>query len=85
MSAIELLKAECNRYVNGLCSTRRCVKRGMEVTGATFPLTDYAVSTCEYHEAVQEIERLSAELQKMKDKEAALFAMWRECDAKNSY
>ncbi len=57
MSAVDLLKAECNRYTNGHCSTRRCVKRGMEAAGARFPLTDYAISTCEHHEAVQEIER----------------------------
>ena len=56
-TAIELLKAECNRYVNGQCSTRRCVKRGMDRTGMTFPLSDYAVATCEHHEAIQEIEK----------------------------
>lgn len=55
--AAELLKAECNRYVNGQCSTARCVRRGMKAAGMTFPLTDYAVATCEHHEAVQEIER----------------------------
>ena len=55
--ATELLKSECNRYVNGQCSTRRCVVRGMKRTGMTFPLTDYAVATCEHHEAVREIER----------------------------
>ncbi len=58
VSATDILKAECNRYVNGHCSTARCVKRGMAATGMTFPLTDYAVSTCEHHEAVCEIERL---------------------------
>ena len=58
MSATTLLKAECNRYANGHCSTARCVRRGMTAAGMTFPLTDYAVATCEHHEAVQEIERL---------------------------
>jgi hypothetical protein len=58
VSATDILKAECNRYVNGHCSTARCVKRGMAATGITFPLTDYAVSTCEHHEAVCEINRL---------------------------
>lgn len=55
--AIELLKAECNRYANGQCMTRRCVVRGMDRAKMAFPLTDYAVATCEHHEAVQEIER----------------------------
>lgn len=58
MSATDILKAECNRYVNGHCSTRRCVQRGMAASGMTFPLADYAVSTCEHHEAVREVERL---------------------------
>lgn len=58
MAAIDILKAECNRYVNGRCTTARCVKRGMTAAGMTFPLTDYAVATCEYHEAVQEVETL---------------------------
>lgn len=56
--ALRLLKAECNRYANGHCSTAACVRRGMKATGATFPLTDYAVATCGHHEAVQEVERL---------------------------
>lgn len=58
MAAIDIFKAECNRYVNGQCSIARCVKRGMAATGMTFPLKDYAVATCEHHEAVQEVERL---------------------------
>ena len=58
MSATALLKAECNRYVNGHCSTARCVKRGLAASGLSLPMTDYAVSTCEHHEAVQEVERL---------------------------
>ena len=29
----------------------------MKAAGMTFPPTDYAVSTCGYHEAVQEIDR----------------------------
>ena len=57
-TAIELLKAECNRYVNGKCTTRRCVVRGMDRAGMTFPLKDYAVATCEHHEAVCEVETL---------------------------
>ena len=55
--ARRLLAAECNRYVNGHCSTAACVRRGMKATGMTFPLTDYAVATCGHHEAVQEIDR----------------------------
>lgn len=57
MKATALMRAECNRYVNGQCTTRRCVMRGMEKAKMTFPITDYAMSTCEHHEAVQEIER----------------------------
>lgn len=56
--ALRLLKAECNRYTNGHCSTAACVRRGMKATDATFPLADYAVATCGYHEAVREVERL---------------------------
>lgn len=55
--AAALLKAECNRYVNGNCMTRRCIVRGMDRAKMTFPLTDYAVATCEWHEAVLEMER----------------------------
>ena len=60
MDAVDLLKSECNRYVNGQCTTRRCVVRGMDRAKMTFPLTDYTVATCEHHEAVQEIHRLRA-------------------------
>lgn len=55
--ARRLLQQECNRYVNGQCTTRACVKRGMDAAGMTFPITDYAMATCGYHEAVQEIDR----------------------------
>jgi hypothetical protein len=50
--ARRLLAAECNRYVNGQCSTRACVLRGTRATG----VQDRTLSTCGYHEAVQEID-----------------------------
>lgn len=55
--AIRLLKAECNRYVNGKCTTASCVRRGMKAAGMDFPLTDFEVATCGHHEAVKEIEK----------------------------
>lgn len=55
--AIRLLKQECNRYVNGNCSTASCIRRGMQETGATFPLANYEVATCDHHKAVREIEQ----------------------------
>jgi hypothetical protein len=52
---IDLLKARCNRYVNGQCTTSACMRRGgWKPTGEP---TDYAYATCAEHETVQIIER----------------------------
>lgn len=56
-TTVDLLKEQCNRYVNGQCQTRRCLVRGgYEGAGSV----DYEVATCEYHEAVQAVEKLVA-------------------------
>jgi hypothetical protein len=38
--------ADCNRYINGECQTRRCLERGGWNEGPP----DYATATCEEHE-----------------------------------
>ena len=44
----EYNERQCNRYVNGFCSTHRCMKRGGFVAGG-----DMNVATCEEHEIAQ--------------------------------
>lgn len=84
--AAELMKMECNRYVNGRCTTRRCVVRAMERSGLRFPLTDPDVATCEHHEAVQEIERARDLVRRLVDNEpdadaadaVSVYDVWRK-------
>lgn len=52
--AVELLELathwekSCNRYVNGYCSTLRCLRRGgYEINSGP---CDHAIATCEEHE-----------------------------------
>lgn len=52
---INELKADCNRYANGVCTTLYCLNRG----GYKRPnKPDYEASTCEKHEQVKAIESL---------------------------
>ena len=51
------LKAECNRYTNGQCSTLACLKRGGYQRGDK---PDYETATCERHEQVMALETLLA-------------------------
>lgn len=55
MSNDEWLKDQCNRYLNGFCSTSSCLKRGGLV--ADDP-RGYEAATCHAHEVLQELEVL---------------------------
>lgn len=50
------LKQQCNRYVNGKCSTVRCLFRG-GVQHTDKPI-NYDNATCEPHEILVELELL---------------------------
>lgn len=54
----EWLKSQCNRYVNGFCSTRACMVRGGYKPGIT---VDYECATCEPHEILIELQNLRAQ------------------------
>lgn len=51
------LKAECNRYLNGICETLACLQRGGYTQGQT---PDCDAATCERHEQVKALETLLA-------------------------
>ena len=57
----EWLKAQCNRYVNGQCSTLTCLKRGGYVRGTP---PNYDTATCEPHEILTELAALRADTTK---------------------
>lgn len=50
---VEYFQSQCNRYVNGQCSTRACLVRG-GYRGSE-PV-NYDLATCAYHEAVKHLE-----------------------------
>lgn len=52
---IEHWRGQCNRYANGQCHTRGCLVRG----GYTDGPPDYSTATCEVHETVAALERLT--------------------------
>lgn len=56
MNNDEFLKSQCNRYVNGYCSTRKCLVRGGWKVGM-----NQDVATCESHEILVELESLRDE------------------------
>lgn len=53
------LKSQCNRYVNGVCQTLGCLRRGGYHDG---PL-HYDCATCEPHELLTELQHLRSEVQ----------------------
>lgn len=53
-TSIDLLKEQCNRYVNGQCALRKCLVRG----GYVGPPVNYDAATCEFHDAVKAIQAL---------------------------
>lgn len=57
--AEQILSKQCNRYINGICTTMNCVKRGNP--SFSLPL-DFNKSTCEIHEAILEIKDLEEEV-----------------------
>lgn len=59
----ELLSKECNRYVNGQCTTYSCIRRAGWVRGPYDP----NIATCEYHEAIKEIEQLEKYVDELHD------------------
>lgn len=62
---------ECNRYTNGMCSTRSCLVRGGWKQGDA---VDYDLATCETRDIRKTIEALEAEVaaySKLVEKEAA--------------
>lgn len=64
------LMSQCNRYVNGHCSTRACLVRGGVKTGQ--PFENYEPATCEAHEILQETKRLLADKARLDWLEAEL-------------
>lgn len=53
MTNEEWLKGMCNRYINGICETVGCLRRGGYKPGS-FPV-DCNVATCHAHETLQEL------------------------------
>ncbi len=53
---------ECNRYTNGMCSTRSCLIRGGWKQGDA---VDYDLATCETRDIRKTIEALEAEVARL--------------------
>jgi hypothetical protein len=64
-SPIEWAKSQCNRYVNGVCQTRGCLRRGGWKPGE--PLTSYDMATCVPHETVKQLAELESTQAKLTD------------------
>lgn len=62
IKAKEILSKQCNRYVNGLCTTAECLKRAGWNRFQCNTIEEYdkciEKATCEYHEAILEIDSL---------------------------
>lgn len=69
-SPVEWAKSQCNRYVNGQCSTLGCMKRGGYKRGE--PVADYDMATCEAHETVKALTRAHPDLGKVDSLVAAI-------------
>ena len=52
---IEWLKDQCNRYVNGQCSTLSCLRRGGYKVGGY----SYDIATCNPHEIILKLTKLN--------------------------
>ena len=66
---------ECNRYTNGMCSTRSCLIRGGWRQGDA---VDYDLATCETRDIRKTIEALEGEVAALKanpDKAAGRYAV----------
>lgn len=63
------LKRNCNRYVNGVCSTRGCLRRGGWNGEAP---VDFTKATCERHEQATALETLIAAAEECERMRAAL-------------
>ena len=66
---------ECNRYTNGMCSTRSCLIRGGWKQGDA---VDYDLATCETRDIRRTIEALEGEVAALKanpDKAAGRYAV----------
>lgn len=61
----EWLRAQCNRHVNGACTTARCLRRGGWIPGA--PQSADA-ATCEAHEAADALDAKDAEIAALREK-----------------
>ena len=59
IKAKEILSKQCNRYVNGLCTSGVCITRGAQQRNIT-DITElyWSLSTCEAHEAILELDSL---------------------------
>lgn len=69
-----ILSKKCNRYVNGICTTVNCVKRGNP--NYSLPL-DFKKSTCEIHEAILEVRALEEDAWNYNDFWTELFGSQR--------
>ena len=58
----EWLRAQCNRHVNGACTTGRCLRRGGWVPGGPQSADD---ATCEAHEAADALDTKDAEIARL--------------------
>ena len=65
MKALNLLGLHCNKYANGICQNAICLERGM---GRLNKPIDYSKATCEYSEAIEELEKIWSENQVLKFK-----------------
>lgn len=70
---LKSLKSECNRFVNGQCTTLACMKRGGYTSG--IPGT-YDQATCAEREAVLAIQHLESELAEANQKLAQVYRNW---------
>lgn len=64
----EWLKLQCNKYVNGVCASLLCLKRGLGNDRKKWKLPiDYSKSACESHEILLELQELRHENEMLKN------------------
>ena len=66
MKALNLLGRNCNKYANGVCQTVACLPH--DSLGKLVKPIDFSKATCEYSEAIEELEKIWSENQVLKFK-----------------
>lgn len=64
----EYFRKQCNRHVNGACTTGACLRRGGWKPG--WP-QNVDVATCEAHEAADALDAKDAEIERLRDRLAS--------------